>query len=73
MSTVADIKSAFKRLPQKEAREVAEWIQEVMEQRWDRQIEDDIAGGKLDRLAEQALSHYHAGRVKLLHEFLDNA
>jgi hypothetical protein len=73
MSTVAEIKSAFQQLPEKEARELADWIQEVMEERWDRQIEDDIASGKLDKLAEQALSHYHAGRAKPLNELLDNA
>ncbi|MBI5383818.1 MAG: hypothetical protein HZA90_03935 [Verrucomicrobia bacterium] len=73
MSTVAEIKSAFEQLPEHEAWEVADWIQEVMEARWDRQITDDIASGRLDKLAEQAMSHYQAGRVKPLHEFLDNA
>jgi len=73
MSTVAEIKRAFQNLPEKEAREVAGWIQEVMENRWDRQIDEDIASGKLDKLAEQALSHYRTGRVKPLNELLDDA
>ena len=72
MSTVAEIKTAFERLPEKDARELADWVQEVMEDRWDRQIEDDIAAGKLDRLAEQAMAHYRAGRTKPLDELLDN-
>ncbi len=72
VSTVAEIKNAFQQLPEKDAREVANWIQEVMAERWDRQIEEDIVSGKLDKLAEQALSHYQAGRVKPLDEFLDN-
>ena len=73
MSTVAEIKTAFEQLPENEAQEVADWIQEVMESRWDRQIHDDIAGGKLDKLAAQVVLHYHADRVKPLHELLDNA
>jgi len=72
MSTVAEIESAFEQLPEQEAREVADWIQEVMDTRWDHQIDEDIAGGKLDKMAKQALSHYQAGRVKPLHELLDN-
>ena len=33
---------------------------------WDRQIEGDAAAGKLDRLAEQALAEYRAGRTRPL-------
>ena len=73
MSTVAEIKAAFQQLPETEAWKLAGWIQKFLEDRWDRQIEDDIAAGKLDKLAAQALTHYQAGRVKPLHEFLDHA
>jgi hypothetical protein len=45
----------------------------VMEDRWDRQIDDDVAAGRLDRLAEQAMAHYGAGRVKWHTELLDHA
>ena len=31
MSTVAEIKSAFKRLPEREQRKLAEWIQTTLE------------------------------------------
>jgi hypothetical protein len=72
MSTVTEIKTAFKRLPEQDRRKLAEWIQENMEKAWDRQIEDDIAAGKLDKLAEQAVSHYKAGRVKPLDEIIDH-
>ena len=27
---------------------------------WDRQLEEDVAGGKLDRLADAALADHHA-------------
>jgi len=73
MSTVTELKAVFERLPENDARELANWIQSVVDDRWDRQIDDDIAAGKLDKLAEEAMAHYQAGRVKPLHEVLDNA
>jgi hypothetical protein len=73
VSTVTEIKAAFEQLPEKDARELANWVQRVMDDRWDRQIDDDIAAGKLDKVAEEAMAHYRAGRVKPLHELLDNA
>ncbi len=73
MSTVAEMKAAFERLPERDAWELAGWIEQVMEQRWDQQIAEDIAAGRLDKLADQAIAHYQAGRVKPLREFLDHA
>ena len=73
MSTVTEIKTAFKRLPEQDRWKLAEWIQENMEKAWDRQIEDDIAAGKFDKLAEQAVAHYKAGRVKPLDEIIDHS
>jgi hypothetical protein len=35
-----------------------EWFQEFEAQNWDRQIEADVAAGRLDRLAEKALRSY---------------
>jgi hypothetical protein len=31
---------------------------------WDRQIAEDVAAGRLDRLAEEALAHLKAGRTR---------
>jgi hypothetical protein len=33
---------------------------------WDRQIESDARAGKLDRLVQQALEQYKAGKAKPL-------
>jgi hypothetical protein len=73
MSTVAEIENALRELPVTDARVVASWLQEYLEEQWDRQIEADSAAGKLDHLAEQALAHYHAGRVKPLDEVIDHS
>jgi hypothetical protein len=33
---------------------------------WDRQLEEDVASGKLDRLADAALADHNAGRSRTL-------
>jgi hypothetical protein len=33
-------------------------------QRWDRQLEQDVTDGKLDALAEEAISEFRAGQCR---------
>jgi hypothetical protein len=73
MSTVADIESALRALPIRDARTVSDWLQDYLEDQWDRQIEQDAQAGKLDHLAALALAHHKAGRVKPLDEVIENA
>lgn len=73
MSTVAEIENALQALPLAEARKVAGWLQQYLDEKWDRQIDADIAAGKLDRLAEEAVGDYRAGRVKPLDEIIDQS
>ena len=39
------------------------WFIEYDWEKWDRQIESDIAGGKLDGLAAEALAEFHRGET----------
>ncbi|MGA2543347.1 MAG: hypothetical protein ABSG78_17495 [Verrucomicrobiota bacterium] len=39
-----------------------QWFEEFIADSWDKQIEADIANGKLDHLAKQADEHFEAGR-----------
>ena len=41
-----------------------EWFREYDSREWDRQIEEDIRTGKLDKLAEEALTAHEAGEIK---------
>ena len=66
MSSVAEIEKALSVLPVEEVWKVADWLQQYLEDRWDDQIDDDIAAGRLDRFADKALADYHAGNVKPL-------
>ena len=71
MSTVAEIENALQSLPVEDAWKVADWLQHHLDEKWDRQIDADIAAGKLDKLADEALEDYRAGRCKPLDEIID--
>jgi uncharacterized protein (DUF433 family) len=43
---------------------VRQWSFNVDYQRWDEQIERDIAQGKLDTLAEESISEFKAGQYR---------
>jgi predicted RNase H-like HicB family nuclease len=42
--------------------EFREWFHEHDWRAWDRKLETDVAAGKLDQLAEEAVHAHHAGR-----------
>jgi len=73
MSTVTEIEDALRALPVDQARSVADWLQDYLEDQWDRQIENDARAGKLDRLAAKALKDHQSGRTKPLDEVIDNS
>ncbi|NJL19871.1 MAG: hypothetical protein HC895_02070 [Leptolyngbyaceae cyanobacterium SM1_3_5] len=54
MTTRLELEAAIKQLPESEIRQLAEWLQAYLDEIWDRQIEADLAAGKLDRLIAQA-------------------
>jgi hypothetical protein len=71
MSTVQEIETAIQKLKPQEIHEVADWLQELREALWDKQIDADAKAGRLDKLAEKALEDYRTGRTKPLDEILD--
>ena len=71
MSTVQEIETAIQKLKPQEIHKVADWLQELREGLWDKQIDADAKAGRLDKLAEKALEDYRAGRTKPLDEILD--
>ena len=64
MSTVKEIEAAIEDLPRDEFFELLEWVKVRFEDAWDRQIEEDVKAGRLNRLADEALEEYRAGRTK---------
>ncbi len=63
---VKEIESAIAQLPPSEVARLAEWFAEFQAQVWDKQIEQDVVAGRLDRLIEQAEQDFAQGRCELL-------
>lgn len=64
MSSVEQIESAILRLPPEEFLRLTEWIAELNQRRWDEQLERDVAAGRLDELAAEAIAEHKAGRTR---------
>jgi hypothetical protein len=62
MSTVEEIEFAVRQLPPDELARFRAWFAEFDSSGWDRQIEADVAAGRLDSLAEEALKDLREGR-----------
>ena len=62
MTTVAEITGAVRRLPKRELTKFRKWFVAYDAAAWDKQFERDVAGGRLDRLAREALQDLRAGR-----------
>ena len=62
MSTVQEIEDAVRQLSADERAAFRAWFAEFDAQEWDRQIESDLAAGKLDWLIAEAKADRQAGR-----------
>ena len=72
MTTLLEIAAAIQDLPEAEARELSTWLQSYLDERWDRQLEDDVEAGKLDHLIVKAEADIAADNVRDLDEVLHN-
>ena len=62
MSSVNQNEEAVLRLSAAELTAFRAWFVEFDAEAWDRRIEDDVASGRLDALADEALEDLRAGR-----------
>jgi len=62
MSTVQEIEQAIRSLGPKDLAALRDWFAAYDAELWDRQLEQDVAAGLLDRLAEEALRDLSEGR-----------
>jgi hypothetical protein len=63
MRTIEEIEVAIEQLPRNELVKLANWISSRFANEWDMQIKEDIEAGRLDYLAQDALSEFRAGRT----------
>lgn len=64
MLTLEQIESAILQLSPDEYRKLMEWFADLDYQRWDEQLEKDIADGKLEALAQEARAEFEAGHCR---------
>jgi hypothetical protein len=66
MSTIEEIETAVTKLRAEDLSRFRAWFVEFDARAWDRQIEEDVAAGRLDALADEALADLRAGRTRPL-------
>jgi hypothetical protein len=59
-----EVELAIKQLPEGKVGNLAKWLQEYLDEMGDRQIEVDLASGKLERLIAQAESDIVINNVR---------
>ncbi len=72
MKTLSEIEQAIKELPTVEARKLAGWLNEYLNDAWDKQMQTDLATGKLDKFIAKVESNIEANQVRDLNEVIDN-
>ncbi|MEM9976720.1 MAG: hypothetical protein AAF808_03740 [Cyanobacteria bacterium P01_D01_bin.2] len=70
MTTLLEIATAIQELPEGDVRELSVWLQNYLDERWDRQLESDVAAGKLDQLIANAEADIAANNVREMDEVL---
>jgi hypothetical protein len=63
MSELEELEKRIRNLPPEDLAKFRAWFVEFDHVMWDRQIESDAKSGKLDRLLNEALADYKAGKA----------
>lgn len=61
MSNLEQTKAAILSLPSNEFEKLKQWLFDLDYERWDEQLEQDIAEGKLEAFAQEAIAEFEAG------------
>ena len=64
MTRVAKLEKEIRQLNRDELAAFRDWFRKYDSDEWDREIENDVLAGRLDRLAEEAIAAHKAGRTK---------
>ena len=62
MSTVHEIQNAVRQLSNEDLTAFRDWFAEFDAAMWDKRLEADVAAGRLDALADEALRDLREGR-----------
>jgi hypothetical protein len=64
--SVLEIESAITQLPPQDVVQLMTWFQNYHQQMWDRQIEDDLETGRLDKALAEVDQEYKKGLARPL-------
>ncbi len=64
MSDLEELERRIQNLPSEELAKFRDWFIEFDHLIWDKQIEADSKSGTLDRLVNEALAEFRAGRAR---------
>ena len=62
--TVQTLQAEILKLKPEERWSISSWLDELMADEWDRQIEADAQAGRLDHLVKETQADYEAGRCR---------
>jgi hypothetical protein len=66
MSKVDELEQAVRELSPEDLSKFREWFVEFDSELWERQLERDVAAGRLDGLVEEARNEHREGRTRPL-------
>lgn len=64
MSNLEQIEAAILSLPSNDFEKLRLWFCDLGYERWDKQLERDIAEGRLEALAQEAIAEFQAGHCR---------
>lgn len=64
MSNLEQTKAAIRSLSSDEFDRLKQWLFDLDYERWDKQLERDIAEGKLEEFAKEAIAEFEAGECQ---------
>jgi hypothetical protein len=64
MTKVEAIEREVEKFTREELAAFRDWFVEYDWQAWDRELEEDIAAGRLDKFAEEVLEEHRRGKTK---------
>ncbi|MDQ7076087.1 MAG: hypothetical protein Q9O24_13295 [Gammaproteobacteria bacterium] len=64
--TVEELEAEVTQLPKDQLALFRAWFEAFDAHHWDKQVEADVAAGKLDALADAALAEHRTGKTKRL-------
>jgi hypothetical protein len=66
MARVEELTIEVQRLNRDELAAFRDWFRKYDSDEWDKEIEEDVSAGRLDKLANEAIAEHRAGRTKEL-------